>query len=133
MPGVSPRFVPPDDRVAVFDSDGTLWCEQPASALACFVMDRLKLGVADGAPRVDRDVYRAAEAGDYAFFQALDPRHLSELVLLGSAGLTAEQFIAQAQAVICRVLHPRFGVPSEGDVELAKCLDRSRQRAVPTG
>jgi len=35
-------FVPPMDRIAVFDNDGTLWLEQPLPFQACFVMDRVR-------------------------------------------------------------------------------------------
>ena len=38
----SPDFVPPADRVATFDNDGTLWCEQPVYFQAFFVFDRVK-------------------------------------------------------------------------------------------
>ena len=38
----SPTFVPPADRVAVFDNDGTLWCEQPMYVQLAFALDRVK-------------------------------------------------------------------------------------------
>lgn len=37
-----PDFVPPADRIAVFDNDGTLWCEYPMYVQAFFVFDRIK-------------------------------------------------------------------------------------------
>ena len=37
-----PNFVPPAERVAVFDNDGTLWCEQPMYVQLAFVLDRVK-------------------------------------------------------------------------------------------
>jgi hypothetical protein len=38
----SPEFVPPGERIATFDNDGTLWCEQPIYVQFAFVLDRLK-------------------------------------------------------------------------------------------
>src|SRR5688572_10721468 len=38
----SPDFVPPAERVAVFDNDGTLWCEQPVYVQVAFALDRVK-------------------------------------------------------------------------------------------
>src|SRR5215510_14235755 len=38
----SPDFVPPSERIAVFDNDGTLWCEQPMYFQGLFMMDRIK-------------------------------------------------------------------------------------------
>jgi hypothetical protein len=38
----SPDFVPPAERIAVFDNDGTLWCEQPVYFQVAFAFDRIK-------------------------------------------------------------------------------------------
>ena len=37
-----PDFVPPDQRIATFDNDGTLWIEQPMYVQFAFVLDRVK-------------------------------------------------------------------------------------------
>src|SRR5208282_1242293 len=37
-----PEFVPPAERIATFDNDGTLWCEQPLFVQAFFLMDRAR-------------------------------------------------------------------------------------------
>jgi phosphoserine phosphatase len=107
----SPLFVPPDERIAVFDSDGTLWCEQPASALAFFVMQRLREQPDELARFLDPALVAAAERGDITCFQSLDLSHLSEILLQTNAGLTPEQFVNQAHRFLARSVHPRFGVP----------------------
>src|SRR6266568_4687499 len=38
----SPNFVPPEERIATFDNDGTLWCEQPVPVQLFFALDRVK-------------------------------------------------------------------------------------------
>ncbi len=38
----SPDFVPPDQRIATFDNDGTLWIEQPMYVQLAFILDRVK-------------------------------------------------------------------------------------------
>src|SRR4029434_2467321 len=38
----SPGYVPPSDRIATFDNDGTLWCEQPMYVQLAFTLDRVK-------------------------------------------------------------------------------------------
>ena len=35
-------FVPPAERIATFDNDGTLWCEQPLQVQFFFMFDRVK-------------------------------------------------------------------------------------------
>lgn len=107
----SPEYVPPDDRIAVFDSDGTLWCEQPASALTFFVMHRLRQQPRELMPYVESELLAAAQANDFTPFQKLDLERLSELLVQANAGLTPEQFVSQAHTFLARTLHPRFGVP----------------------
>lgn len=107
----SPLFVPPDERIAVFDSDGTLWCEQPASALAFFVMSRLRGHPDERVRALEPELVAAAERGDSQHFQMLDLSHLSEILLQTSAGLTPEQFVTEAHRFLARSRHPRFGVP----------------------
>ena len=51
-----------DERIAVFDSDGTLWCEQPASALAFFTLARLQEVAAEYVPPVDPWLVQAAQS-----------------------------------------------------------------------
>jgi len=107
----SPSYVPPDERIAVFDSDGTLWCERPASALALFVMYRLREASPDQLQHIEPEVLDAAFAEDITIFQSMDLRRLSELLLHVNAGLTPEQFVTQAHTFLARTLHPRFGLP----------------------
>jgi phosphoserine phosphatase len=107
----SPTFVPPDERIAVFDSDGTLWCEQPASALAFFVMHRLRESSPERMSGVEAPLVQAARRGDSMPFQQLELAALSEILLHTNAGLTPEQFVTQAHRFLARTLHPRFGVP----------------------
>jgi phosphoserine phosphatase len=107
----SPVYVPPDERIAVFDSDGTLWCEQPASALTFFVMHRLRELPPDLVQQVDPKLCEAAQRGDFTAFHALDLHLISEILLQTSVGLTPEQFVTQAHRFLARTLHPRYGVP----------------------
>ena len=41
-PKARPKFVPPPERIATFDNDGTLWCEQPMYFQLLFALDRVK-------------------------------------------------------------------------------------------
>jgi hypothetical protein len=63
----SPEFVPPDERVAVFDNDGTLWCEKPMPIELDFILQRLAAMAEEDAslrrPMIDLLGYLAANAG----------------------------------------------------------------------
>ncbi|HEY2592370.1 MAG TPA: HAD family hydrolase, partial [Chloroflexota bacterium] len=95
----------------VFDSDGTLWCEKPASALAFFVMHRLSEDPDEYVRLVDPELLSAVDRDDVGYFQSLDLCDLSEVLLQINVGLTPEQFVTQAHTFLARSLHPRFGVP----------------------
>lgn len=110
----SPDFVPPAERIATFDNDGTLWCEKPAYFQLFFALQRLKaLAVADPA-LLKQPSYKAAIENDMAYFNSLYPGNLTELrkILFDThAGMTQAEFEAQALAFLSQDSHPRFGMP----------------------
>jgi hypothetical protein len=67
--------VPPEERVAVFDNDGTLWCEQPMPIQADFILRRLA-AMADQDPSLrDRQPWKAAYEQDYGWLGGVITRH----------------------------------------------------------
>jgi phosphoserine phosphatase len=107
----SVAFVPPAARIAVFDNDGTLWCERPTYPQAYFLLERLHAQAVEDPELAARPVVQALLAGDLraAMTGGLEP--LADVVLETHAGLTAEEFTAAASAWFGRAVHPRFGVP----------------------
>ena len=112
----SPDFVPPAERVAVFDNDGTLWCEQPMPIQLDFILRRL-VAMAEQDPELrTRQPWQAAYTSDYGWLrQGLikhyqgDDRDLPALaagVLQAFAGITVEEFEAQADAFLRTTQHP---------------------------
>ena len=57
-------YVPPEERVAVFDNDGTLWSEQPMYFQLAFAIDRARSMVARNPALAQRPVMKAAADGD---------------------------------------------------------------------
>lgn len=113
QPG-SPDFVPVADRIAVFDNDGTLWCEKPAYIQLYFAIQRLKdLAEIDPA-LLEQPGYKAAMAGDLAYFASIYPGNIPELAKLvfdSHAGMTQAEFEDQVKSFFSQGIHPRFGVP----------------------
>ena len=103
-------YVPPADRIATFDSDGTLWCEQPGYVQAFFVRHQLRR-LAEQHPELrTREPYSAAMEGDEAYFHALSLPEVAHVVLESHAGLTLEEFDAKVRAFLDTATHPRFGL-----------------------
>jgi hypothetical protein len=104
-------FVPPDDRIAVFDNDGTLWSEQPVYFQFMFVLDRARALAAADPAWASTDVRRAAVAGDVKGILAGGEAGLVELLGATSAGLSVEDFTAEAAAWMAAARHPTTGLP----------------------
>jgi phosphoserine phosphatase len=103
--------VPPGERIAVFDNDGTLWCERPAYVQALFLLQRLQEQAAADPDLAARPVTQALLKGDLhaAAAEGLGP--LAEVLLSTHAGLTAEAFADTAAAWLQTAPHPTLGRP----------------------
>jgi phosphoglycolate phosphatase-like HAD superfamily hydrolase len=106
----SSAYVPVADRVAVFDNDGTLWCERPTYAQAFYALSRLRHQAGEQPEIGDRPVVKALLAGDLAGAAQHGLEPLAAALLGPDTGLTAEEFTALAVAWLDEARHPRFGV-----------------------
>lgn len=108
----SPKFVPPPERIAVFDNDGTLWPENPVPFQLAYALDTLKKMIAEKPELKDDPMVQAALAGDFA--KLLEgPHHdgLLRIVALTHAGMTTDEFRADVEAWLASARHPRHGKP----------------------
>ncbi len=112
----SPGFVPPEERIAVFDNDGTLWCEKPMYIQLDFILQRW-LEMARETPDLAKEQpWKAAVAKDYAWLGNAITKHYrgddSDLPVLmrgiGAAfsGITVEAFSARAGEFLRTQAHP---------------------------
>jgi phosphoglycolate phosphatase-like HAD superfamily hydrolase len=107
-----PDYVPPAERIATFDNDGTLWCEKPLYVQAHFVLRKWR-AMAEADPSLaERQPYKAVVEEDQAWLGALTD-HVPDLVRgIGEAfgGLTTEAFEAEAVEFFESARHPTLGV-----------------------
>jgi hypothetical protein len=87
-----PDWVAADDRIAVFDNDGTLWSEQPYYNQVAFAFDRIKALAAEHPEWKDKPPFRAVLEGDIKAVLAGSPRERLELIAATHAGMTTEDF-----------------------------------------
>jgi phosphoglycolate phosphatase-like HAD superfamily hydrolase len=107
----SPNFVPPASRIAVFDNDGTLWCEQPMYVQLAFALDRVK-AIADKHPEwKTTEPFKSILAGDIKGLAAAGEKGLVELVMATHAGMTTDEFEAIVKEWLATAKHPRFNRP----------------------
>jgi phosphoglycolate phosphatase-like HAD superfamily hydrolase len=107
----STQFVPPTERVAVFDNDGTLWPEQPAYVQAMFLLDRIKQLAPAHPDWHDREPYMSALAGNLHAVAAAGERALAELAMATHAGMTTDEFETIVKDWMASARHPHFDRP----------------------
>jgi phosphoserine phosphatase len=101
----------PEARVAVFDNDGTLWCEKPAYPQLAFFLHHLTRAVAADGSLVEREEYAALIRRDDAAIAALGlPRVALALAEL-FAGVSPEAFAAAAKQFVLAAPHPTLARP----------------------
>jgi phosphoserine phosphatase len=119
-----PHFVPPAERVAVFDNDGTLWSEKPIPIQLDFTLFRMaELAEADPSLR-DSQPYKSALERDYGWLGAAMVKHYhgddSDLGILMAAvetafgGMSVEAFEEEAATWLRSAVHPQLGRPYLG-------------------
>ena len=105
----SPDFVPPAERIATFDNDGTLWAEQPMYFQAFFVFDRVKALAPQHPEWKTKEPFKPALAGDFKTLAAGGEHALIQLVMATHAGMTTAEFEQIVTDWITTAKHPKTG------------------------
>ena len=113
----SPDYIPPTERIAAFDNDGTLWVEQPAPAQTGLLVGKLVEQVKANPSLATEDPYKGIVTQDPVFMQAL-AQQVPEAVIaflsgVGKAweGTTPEEYEAEVQVYLAATKHPRYDRP----------------------
>jgi phosphoserine phosphatase len=106
-----PDHVPPAERIAVFDNDGTLWSEQPAYVQAMFVADRIRAMSAKRPEWKTQEPYASVLRGDLKGVLAGGEKALAQLVMATHAGMTTDAFTKTVTDWIDTARHPKTGRP----------------------
>ena len=110
-PGAS--YLPPAERIATFDNDGTLWCEKPQYVQAEFVLRRWQAMVEATPAKAKEQPYKALVERDRAWLSNLLD-HVPELVKGVSeayGGITVGAFEQAVKEFFATVTHPTLGLP----------------------
>src|SRR6266542_4482692 len=90
--GGSPSFVKPEERIATFDNDGTLWAEQPLYFQFLFAIDRLKALALQHPEWKDKEPFASLLRGDMKAALPCGERSMMELIVTTQAGMTTAEF-----------------------------------------
>ncbi|MDM0104578.1 HAD family hydrolase [Variovorax sp. J22R24] len=104
----SPTFVPPAERIAVFDNDGTLWVEQPAYVQLAYAFDRVKALAPQHPEWKTTPPFSAILKGDMKAVAASGEKGMMQILAATHAGMTTEEFSKTAAEWLATARHPRF-------------------------
>jgi haloacid dehalogenase-like hydrolase len=107
----SADYVPPADRVATFDNDGTLWCEQPMQVQFLFLVDRVKKLVAKDPPMKERQPFKALLEHDFKTLHTLGMQGLHDLFAATHSGMIQEEFESIVRDWFASATHPKLARP----------------------
>lgn len=104
----SARFVPPAERIAVFDQDGTLWVEHPIYAQVAYCLDRVPALVKEEPEYAGKEPFKTVLAGDRAAIARLSAEDLLKIVAATLTGMSVEQFQVEVKGWLASARDPRW-------------------------
>jgi len=102
----SPDFVPPAERIATFDNDGTLWAEQPMYFQLLFALDRVKTLAPQHPEWQTTEPFASLLKGDVKGALAGGERAMLDIIMATHAGMTTEEFEKIVQDWVATATHP---------------------------
>ncbi len=92
----SPKFVPPEARIASFDQDGTTWVEHPIYTQVVYCLDRVPLVVKEKPELKDDEPFETVLSGNRESIEKLSMKDLEAILVATLSGMTVDDFEAEA-------------------------------------
>ncbi len=104
----SPKFVPPEDRIAAFDQDGTLWVEHPIYSQVVYCLDRVPR-VVEQKPELRKiEPFKTVLSGNREAIAKLSLHDLETILAATLTGMSVDTFEAEAAQWLAAARHPRW-------------------------
>lgn len=107
----SAKFVAPEDRIACFDQDGTLWVEHPLYTQIVYCLDRVPVVVAQKPELKNREPFKTVLSGNREAMAKLSLHDLEEILVATLTGMPVEVFQTEVEKWIATAKHPRWKRP----------------------
>jgi phosphoglycolate phosphatase-like HAD superfamily hydrolase len=107
----NPKFVPPEQRIACFDQDGTLWVEHPIYSQVVYCLDRVPAVVEQKPALKNREPFKTILSGNREAIAKLSLHDLEEVLVATLTGMPVETFQAEVNKWIATAKHPRWKRP----------------------
>jgi phosphoglycolate phosphatase-like HAD superfamily hydrolase len=104
----SESYVAPEERIAVFDQDGTLWVEHPMYSQVVYCLERVPAVVAKKPELKNVEPFKTVLSGNREAMAKLSMRDLEKILAATLTGVTVEEFNAEAKAWLEKAKHHRW-------------------------
>ncbi|HMF15138.1 MAG TPA: HAD family hydrolase [Gemmataceae bacterium] len=104
----SPKYVSPEQRVATFDQDGTLWVEHPMYTQVIYCLDRVPAVAKEKPELKDKEPFKMVLSGDREAIAKLPTKDLEEILAATLTGMSVEDFQADVKKWLATARHPRY-------------------------
>ncbi len=104
-------FVPANERIAVFDNDGTLWTEQPVPIQLLFAADDARRRAAADPALAAREPLKSLLARDLKAIAAQGMKAVADVIRLTHTGMTADEYADTVRTWLKTATHPKLGQP----------------------
>ena len=107
----SPKFVPPEARIATFDQDGTTWVEQPMYTQVMYCLERVAVLAKENPEMKDVEPFKTVLSGNREAMAKLSMKDLEKILAATLTGMTVDEFGVQVKDWLAAAKHPRFKRP----------------------
>ena len=107
----SPKFVPPAERIATFDQDGTLWVEHPMYSQVVYCLDRVPAVVKAKPELASVEPFKTVLSGDREAMAKLSMPDLMNILAATLTGISVDQFNAEVKKWLAEAKDPRWKRP----------------------
>ena len=107
----SPKFVPPAERIATFDQDGTLWVEHPMYTQVMYCLDRVPAVVKAKPELANVEPFKTVLSGDREAMAKLSMEDLEKILAATLTGMSVDEFNAEVKKWLATAKDPRWKRP----------------------
>jgi phosphoglycolate phosphatase-like HAD superfamily hydrolase len=107
----SPKFVPPEQRIATFDQDGTLWVEHPIYSQVVYSLDRVPAVVKEKPKLAKVEPFKTVLSGNPQAIAKLSMNNVLMLLAATLTGMGVDEFKTEAKRWLDTARHPRWKRP----------------------
>jgi len=107
----SPKFVPPAERIATFDQDGTLWVEHPMYSQIVYCFERVPAVVKAKPELANVEPFKTVMSGNREAISRLTTNDLVKILAATLTGMSVEDFRAEAKKWLDTARDPRWKRP----------------------